>query len=644
MKNFSVLKKLPLALAVAASLSQHAVAGQTLETVVVSATRFDMPEVITPNSITVIDRKKLDAMGSSNLADVLKTQANLQVTDNVGDGSRSTVSMRGFGSNAANNTLVLVDGRKLNNPSQESPALGAVALDDVERIEIIDGSGGILYGDQAVGGVINIITRKPTATPYTHVESSVGSNGLRSLYGTSSQLFDSGFAYRVSAKNRTADNYRDNNESDYGDALAHIEQNGDWGQVFAEAQHVHDGLRLPGALSPAQAHQNRQQTVKPHDFSANTIDLYRLGGEAKFSEQWSALAEFTDRDTDNRSFLFGTPFTQGTHVQSFSPRLKGALPGAYGTTYLTAGYDGQTTDYQNTITVADYTQDSDAWYAQAVYPFYTHWSATVGLRDTSVHDKNNSLALKHDDSETIHEYGLAWEPTEDWRLFARRAGVLRFANADDNGFTVPGVVFLKPQTGMSDELGAKWKRTQWDLSLTAFQLDLDNEIAYDAGAPGPWGPGANVNLPTSHRTGLSAQGEYRLTETLALGGGFTHQNAELASGTFKGKDVPFVARNTATLYTQWQFQPDWSLYADAIYTGARYLGSDDANSQPRDPAYWVFNTAVRWTYDRFNTALRLNNLTNLHYAGYTGFSTFTNTPYEYPSPGRTVELTVGYKF
>ncbi|HQQ64006.1 MAG TPA: TonB-dependent receptor [Pseudomonadales bacterium] len=635
MKHFPVLKKLPLAIAVAAGLSQTVFAEQTLETVVVSATRFDMPEVITPNSVIVIDRKKLDAMGASSLADALRAQPGLQVSDMVGDGSRAVVSMRGFGANAVNNTLIMVDGRKLNNPSLEAPALSAISMNDIERIEIIDGSGGTLYGDQAVGGVINIITRKPTKEPYLYVEGSAGSLDAKSIYGTASQLYDNGFAYRVSTKSHTTDNYRDNNAADYADTLARIEQNGDWGQVFLETQHIHDGLRMPGALNAAQTRQNRKQTTLPNDFSNNTTDMLRLGSDVKLSDNWSVLAEFTDRDTDTQFVQWAAPGAQGTHVSSFSPRLKGALPSAFGTTYLTAGYDYQGSDYQNTSTFANYVQDSDAYYAQVVYPFYTNWSATIGMRDATVHDKNKSNNKKRDDNENISEYGVSWKPVSDLRLFARQAGVLRFANADENGFTLPGVNFLNTQTGTSDEIGAEFQQKSWDMKLLAFDMDLDNEIYYDSN----FLVSRNVNLPSSHRTGTTLSGEYRFTDDLAAGGNMTLLETELTSGSFKGNEVPFVAKRSGTAYVQWTFMPHLSLYTDAVYTGSRYMADDDANTSNKESSHWVYNTAVRWDWQQLNASLRVNNLTAEKYSNY-----ISKWDFQYPSPERTLELTVGYKF
>ena len=77
------------------------------------------------------------------------------------DSSQTALSIRGFGDNAAANSLILVDGFPLANVSLLTPNFNSIALSDIERIDIIQGSQGSLWGNQAVGGVLNIVTRHP---------------------------------------------------------------------------------------------------------------------------------------------------------------------------------------------------------------------------------------------------------------------------------------------------------------------------------------------------------------------------------------------------------------------------------------------------------------------------------------------------
>ena len=177
-----------------------------LEPVVVSATRSEQSDVATAASITVITRQDIEHSGARSVAEVLSGQPGVQVRDLYGNGTRATVSMRGFGGNAAANVLVLVDGRRLNNTDLAAPDLYSISLKDVERIEIVEGSAGVLFGDQAVGGVINVITRRGAA-PSVDVEAGAGSYGRELLRARAAAQHDNGLHYQLSAERQRADEH-----------------------------------------------------------------------------------------------------------------------------------------------------------------------------------------------------------------------------------------------------------------------------------------------------------------------------------------------------------------------------------------------------------------------------------------------------
>ena len=168
-------------LAVSIAATGHAYAATQIPAVVVSAARTEQSTLTTPASITVITREQIEISGARHINELLRGQGGVQINDLYGDGSRSSVGMRGFGETAASNTLVLVDGRRLNNPDIAAQDMNSIALEDVERIEIVQGSAGVLFGDQAVGGVINVITRKPGVPRYS-LQLSAGSYNTVKLY------------------------------------------------------------------------------------------------------------------------------------------------------------------------------------------------------------------------------------------------------------------------------------------------------------------------------------------------------------------------------------------------------------------------------------------------------------------------------
>jgi len=86
-----------------------------LDAVIVSGARTEQSQLTTPASITVITREEIEASGARHVVEVLQGRGGIQIFDSFGDGSRASVGMRGFGETANANTLILVDGRRLNN-------------------------------------------------------------------------------------------------------------------------------------------------------------------------------------------------------------------------------------------------------------------------------------------------------------------------------------------------------------------------------------------------------------------------------------------------------------------------------------------------------------------------------------------------
>ena len=192
-----------LAPAVALTLSAPmavAQSGRALPETIVTASRLG--EGVTGASTTVITKQEIERAPGETLQDVLSAQPGLQLQSFFGGvaGAGTAVDMRGFGAAATSNTLVLVNGRRLNDIDLAGVDFSAIPRASIERIEITRGnSGAVLYGDGAVGGVINIVTRNPFNEPPTlradagagslrHREGSVAVSAARSAWASSNSI------------------------------------------------------------------------------------------------------------------------------------------------------------------------------------------------------------------------------------------------------------------------------------------------------------------------------------------------------------------------------------------------------------------------------------------------------------------------
>ena len=606
------LSRLALAVALAPSLTLAAepASDDIAPLVITRATPLEQPA---PASVRVIKRAEIERSGAHNLIDVLRGQAGVQLRDIIGDGSRATPSLRGFGENAVNNTLILVDGRRLNQPAMAGADLNSVPLANIERIEILRGAGTVLYGDQAVGGVINIVTRTPRRNE-AYVETSLGSHDLEAWRGHVFQQLGGGFSVYASGEARHTDNYRDHNAADYGNAFGRLRYDHARGWALYEYQTVDDELLYPGALSLAQRRSDRKQSQST-DWNDSNTQVHRFAVEQRLDEIWTANFDYSHSDQDGVGSFFGGGFSQGTRIESFSPRLTARWDTARGHSEWLLGHDHITSDYQASWG-SDFRQTLRDWYTQFSQPLGHDLTLSLGYRASEAEDRDHSAGSNHTDREGSSSVGLSWQADAQTR------------------------VFLKPQTGASWEGGVEWDDGAQRYQLSVYRLDLDDELMYDATATGPFGPGtgANVNLDKTRRDGLLLEARRQLTERLALGGQYSFTDSEYRTGPFAGNEVPGVSRHSASAHLDYLLLPGLNGRLEALYTGGYYLYSDDAHSQPREGGYTLLNAALSYDYRQLTARLRINNLTGKQY------DTYANPFGRYPAPEEDVQLSVGYRF
>lgn len=156
--------------------------GGTLEPMVVTASRVAQALADTLPDTTLITRADIEQSEATDVLSLLRRQAGVEIAQSGGLGAQASVFMRGTNSNQ---TLVLIDGVRVNALQSGAAILGHLMLDEVDHIEIVRGNVSALYGSQAVGGVIQIFTRSGQGVPELSLDAQAGSerNGNLSFYG-----------------------------------------------------------------------------------------------------------------------------------------------------------------------------------------------------------------------------------------------------------------------------------------------------------------------------------------------------------------------------------------------------------------------------------------------------------------------------
>ena len=198
----------------------HAQGLQLLDEVVVSASRAEEPRRMVTGYIESFSSSDVRDSGVASIPEFLSRVAGLSVrTTHSGSlGVQSTVDLRGFGASAKDNTLILLDGERLNPIDGGSVRWESIPLDLIDRIEVLHGSGAVQFGDRAVGGVVNIITRKPRGDR-VDTTLSVGSFGRLGVSANREATFDDSDIL-ISFSTNKNDGWRDNSQA--SESLARI--------------------------------------------------------------------------------------------------------------------------------------------------------------------------------------------------------------------------------------------------------------------------------------------------------------------------------------------------------------------------------------------------------------------------------------
>jgi len=624
------------------------------EPVIVTATRFEDRYLDKPVNVTVITAEDIRSSAARTVPELLRQLPGIRTRDSSGS-PNVQVDMRGFGIFGDQNTLVLLDGVRISENEQATVNWSGIPLSAIERIEILRGSGAVLYGGGATGGTINIITKAPRSG-----QRSASVYGGAGTYGTSeagigANLAGDNAGLRFNASYLDTDNYRDNNALRQKNALADVRWTGDRAGVSLKAGADDQNLRLPGALSEAQIAANRRQAATPQDFSDRAGGFFNLGGEWKLGAGGIA-ANLGYREKNIHASIIGSPIDSDTGVWSFSPRLK--LPHSLGGWQhnLVAGLDWDDWSFENRTSVfglprqPDAFQRNNAVYLQNTTALGEAWSLAVGGRlhqvEYGVTDLANpaqSDARKRDLS--AYEVAARYRVSAALAAYGKFGYSFRVPNVNDVYNLFSGAVsLLEPQTSHDRELGLDIRHGPGAYRLALYHMDLNNELYFDPQAF------INRNLPPTRRYGLEAGGSWRPAGPLDFFLNYTYAVSEFRSGSFggvpiAGNEVPLVPRHAANAGAGWAFAP--RARADIVvgYVGEQVFDADETNTFGRRmPAYTVVDLKLTYENRGWLLGAGVKNLFDEKYFSYGVYDSFTPTYFAYPAPERSFFVTAQFSF
>ena len=593
-----------------------------------------------PTGTLTLDRETLASMPASNLTEVLDTVGGLQASQLFGiNGSEASLDLLGFGATANQNTLILLNGRRLSNIDLASPFLSGIPLAAIERIEILPGAGAALYGNGAVGGVINIITRR-------RYENSAGLEVNGGSYGT---LGGSGYATgqqgnlsgAVAISTLDSDGYRDNNAVRNHSAFADVRYQEEGIEAYFTASGEDQELGLPGGRTDAQFRNDPQGTDTPFD-NAEQDNYWLMPGLRIALRGNTALTLEASKRRQQQTFEYVASGSVGeTVVESISvtPKLEGQHTTGSAVHNWTLGLDLNEYDYDSQTSFGDreLEQSQRAWYLHNLVSLTPKLSVSAGARKLE-----STLSGEGQDKEQdgeMYEGGIRYTFTGNLALFAGAQRSVRIANVDElSPFNPP----VDPQTGKGYTAGASWSQGRQHSTLTFWRAEIDNEIVFDP-TVGAFGSNRNLEDRTVHK-GVSINSRWRLDKDLMLTINASAQQARFDGGPFDRNDVPLVPEQTMQLIADWQALSWLSTQISHRYVGDRRFDGDLDNRFRKLDHYRTTDLQLTARYRAMYLKAGVYNLEDHQVVDYGNFSNTTNTATLYPLPERHYRAAFGVEF
>jgi iron complex outermembrane receptor protein len=661
----------------------HAIAetGQS-ENILVTATRLDPDNGKARGNTTIITAADIEKSTARTLPELLGREAGVLTRTLYGNNATgATVDIRGFGAASTQNTLILLDGRRLNDVDLSGVDFSIIPLQSIERIEITRNSGAVLYGDGAVGGAINIITRQPEmAGTSAFVKAGAGNLDTQQLDAQVSHNTGP-LSVFLGAHGVSSDGYRDNNKLDQKNLNSDIRYTHNSSQLFLRSDWFDQDLDLPGVrnvnpgLGINQLRNNRKGTNTPGDYADQDGYSINPGITHYWDNGTEAVIAFGYRKKNQQAFFdFGGGFSDyldsDLDTWSFTPRVITPHQLFGKPAQTTAGIDYYDSDYDSDRSTTrsnnnkpihrlDIEQKSTAVYADSSIAATPDITVNLGARlqwvkldardkyDPNAEGAFDNQAPNYDDSERVHmlEAGIEKQFTPGtaaylkWTRSARVTTIDELFEFDPNSFAR---VFspLDPQISNGFDLGTHYRVDRAAVTINAYYMRLKDEIHFN---PVTF---ENINLDPTRRYGLELSAACDVTDRLKLQGNYTYMRAKFRDGDFSGKNVPLVPENTASLTGIWKQTPATDLVISANFVDNKYFDNDQSNTfEKKIPSYTTVDAKISHRYRGFRLTAEVNNIFEEKFYDYGVNSTFSPGIYNaYPLPERTILFTVSKDF
>lgn len=596
---------------VAANTAGNPTAAQ-LKTTVVTASRTEQKLADTLAATSVITREDIDQSQAQDLPTLLRGQAGVEIVQNGGFGTSASIFMRGAASNAS---LVLIDGVPVNSATSGTTNIAQIPVSQIDHIEIVRGNVSALYGSQAVGGVIQIFTRKGDGgPPRAYAEVGYGTNNTTQANAGIAGSFEDGktrFSLDVSRFHTNGISAQDPRFA----PKVNPNRNGD------------DNTSVSASLSR-----------KFGDTWEAGVRLFQSDGSSSYDNAFGKPTDLNDTDARVRQI---SGYVKGNITDKWSTRFTVTQGDDYSYNYLNGKGNGNFHTSSNQI---DWANEYAFMPNQKLIAGYTRLEQTV--ESNTNYGRNNrhldSPYLGYEGTFGKHQVqanvrrdvysdfggansywlGYGYHLTNQWKIMANASDGFRAPTFNELFYPGYGNPNLQPERSISKELAIQFNGGErlGLVKLTGFQTNYTNLIQSLTVFPY-----TAANVAKARVEGLELTYTGRPLFGVDVRASFTRQNP---TDLDADKQLARRAKQFGSIGLSKTFDK-FTVGGDVFYSGERY----DTGGQHLG-AYTLVNLRARYDIDKsWYVSAHLDNVFNKNY----------QTVYAYNTLGRAIYVTLGWK-
>lgn len=664
----------------------------TLEGVVVTATKIPEKRKDIPNAVIIIDETDIQVSGAKTLGELLANEPGIdwRTYGNYG-GAAQEIHIRGMRGNAVQ---VFVNGVSVNSPSLGTADIGKIPLTNIERIEMVKGSGSLLYGSGAMGGTVNIITKRPNRDKMDlKVGAGYGSQHTYRLSAENGMFFAGDFGYYLTAGRTETDGFRDNSYLKQNDmSMKLILEKKDTIDISLYGDYIDRKYGQPGVKPPADTQDYYRDGIK--FYNRETASLVNKGEdkdghiilEAKGKPLTWLGYNFKGHYTNMENYYYQRYASSGTGQKTWVTNevlgtdghlvifpIEGAqllLGGEYKDfNWKNEWYDLNASGSRiglKTKTKADLS--TKGIFTESQYRPFKYFKALAGFR----YEDHSAFG-----SEGLPFFGLVINPFETTALKVNHGK--HFLAPTPNDLYWPADPYtkgnpdLKPETGWHTDVTLEQSFLNDKIFVTTsyFHWNVNDKIQWEPDAQGVFSP---INLGKYKADGIEIGTRVGPFYDLTLALSYTYTDAEEKNREYTRQDYgwpPFIppdfryhmVKRRATYTPKHLFKGDLiyrsnfglTVTATTRYMDNRIMYQTKYTTYPETTtiihilkSYWTADLKVEQRlFKHWVLSLSGTNLFNRDYDTYLGTfydSTGNGVICGYPGAGRSVFFNLAYEF